>query len=168
MDKIRIKKGEAVFGSEKIMLEESLQGHFSNILDMWREGDRLQKAVFIGTVFLGFFSLSFVLNFLLRASIRQIMFFATGLTSVLLIALVHKYLEGFTSEKVIQKENINSASFKPGKKLITHPRFILGYREDGEEKKRYVMMPISLMPGVEKDIEEMKEKLENLDISSDW
>jgi len=85
-----------------------------------------------------------------------------------MLAWIHKLENGFTSEKFIHKSEINSVDFNPGKKWITCPRFIINYQDDGEEKKRYVIMPTHLIPGVDKDIEEMKHKFENLDMDCKW
>lgn len=168
MDDVRIKKGKIVFGSDRLMLEETFSGHISNILDMWREGGRDERIAFSVTAFVFFFSLSSIVNFLILGSPIQIGFFGILMMSALMLAWIHKLENGFTNEKFIQKSEINSVDFNPGMKWVTCPRFIINYQEDGEEKKRYVIMPTHLIPGVDRDIEEMKHKFENLDIDFGW
>jgi hypothetical protein len=168
MEEFRIKKGECVFGSDRIMLEESLKGHFSNLFDLWYEGETRQKAIFAASVFAVFFSLSIIGNFLMLASVQAIAAFAVMLVAVLVISWTHKYEHGFTSEKFVRKENLDSVNFVKGRRWITCPRFILNYSEDGKEKKRYVIMPTRLIPGVDEDIQGIKEKFEEMDVEKDW
>lgn len=168
MDEFRIKKGQCVFGSDRIMLEESLTGHFRNLFDMWYEGETRHKAIFAASVFAVFFSFSIIGNFLMLASVKAIGAFTLLLLAVLLISYAHKYEHGFTNAKFIQNDDLESVKFVEGRRWLTCPRFILDYSEDGKGKKRYVIMPTHLIPGVEEDIEGIKEKFEEMDVENDW
>lgn len=168
MDEFRIKKGECVFGSDRIMLEESLTGHFRNLLDMWHDGGLREKIIFSASVFTVFFSLFFIGSYLIRASFVELVMFSTGMIAILLVSFAHKYEHGFTSDKFIQNDDLESVTFVEGRRWLTCPRFIINYSQNGKGKKRYVIMPTHLIPGVEEDIEDMKERFEEMDVETDW
>lgn len=168
MEEYRIKKGECVFSSDRMMLEETFSGQISHLLDLWRHGDRDSRLAFVVSTFAVFFSISFVASYLVVASFTRVTFLAAALTSVLVLSEAHQRLYGFTREKFIHKEDIESVEFKEGVRWLTCPRFIVNYVEDGEEKKRYVIMPTHLLPGVDEDIEELKEKFQDMEVEVDW
>ncbi len=168
MDEVRIKKGSCRFGSDRFMLDESLKSYFSNFTDMWEKGFLKHKVIFSAAVFVLFFSLSFSINLMLGASPTQLVFFITALLLVLLVSKGHSFHHGFTREKMISWDQIQEVEFNPGMKWVTCPRFIVKYRENDEEKRRYVIMPAHLIPGVEADIEKIKENFQDRDIEVNW
>jgi hypothetical protein len=168
MKSYRIKKGSCLLSSERIMLEETLSGYVSHLLDLWRDGDRSSRAAFVVSIFALFFSLSFVVNYLVVGSFIRVTFFTAGLLSVLALSEAHMRLYGFTRDKFIEKEDVQSVKFNKGIRWLTCPRFIVNYEEDGEEKKRYVVMPTHLLPGVEEDIDGLKAEFEDLGVEVDW
>ena len=168
MDEVRIKKGSCRFGSDRLMIDESLKNYFFNFMDMWKQGFLKHKIIFSAAVFTLFFSLSFSFNVMLGATPTQLVFFITALMVVLLVSKGHSLVHGFTREKVIEWGQIHEVKFNPGMKWVTCPRFIVRYVEDGEERKRYVIMPTHLIPGVDEDIESIKENFEDRDVEVDW
>ncbi|MFB6241600.1 MAG: hypothetical protein ABEJ36_02245 [Candidatus Nanosalina sp.] len=164
MDEVRVKKGFCRFSEDQLMLEETVSGYVSNMLDMWRDGGNRERAVFTLIVAVLGFSFSAVFTFIMTSSPIQLMTFSVLLIAALLSAWIHKKYHGFTSDKFIPLEEIDSVRYVEGNKWLTCPRFVINYADGGEERKRYVVMPTHFLPGVREDVEEMKRQFEDRDI----
>ena len=165
MDKFRTKRGSVTFSNTKVMMEESLKAYFTNMFEgLWEKGGAKEKIFFMLIVAFLSFCTSFVAAAFYSAPLYIKLSLSAFLLSIALAIMIYEHLNNVEKEKFIAYENINSVKFVEGIKLITCPRFIIKYEKDGEEKTRYITMPMHYVPNVQKDIESIKKAFKQKEV----
>lgn len=165
MEEYRTKRGTAAFGSNRVIMEESISTYIRNFVDsMWYKGDLRQNMAFVFILALVLYAIELIFFFLLNATFTQRVIYVSSVAAFMLAVWTVEHFRGFTDEKFVEYETINSVKFIEGRKWLTCPRFILKYSSEDEEKKRYITMPHELLGDVEKDVEEIKKEFRSRDI----
>lgn len=166
MKAYRTKRGETVFGEEKVLMEESILGYFENLYQgFWKEGDNNDKIYFGSVIALIVFAAVTVFN-ALYWGVRT-----TGAILILNIAGIWaliwflQRLRGFSKEKRIFYDQINEVKAIEGTRWFTCPRFIIKYDSDDKKKSRYLVLPTLFMEGVEESFESIIDEFESRDIT---
>lgn len=147
------------------MMEESVKAYFTNMFEgLWEDGGAKEKIFFMALVGFLSFCTSFVAAAFYSAPLYTKLFLGTSLLSVALAVMIYEHWNNVEKEKFIEYEKINSVKLVEGVKLFTCPRFIVKYERDGEEKTRYITMPMHYIPGVEESIESIKQAFEERDV----
>lgn len=164
MEEYRTKRGTITFSSGKVMMEESIRTYFTNMYrGLWKKGGIKDKIFFTLSVGILAFSTSFVALAFITAPVYLKMNALSFVLAGILAVLLYEYQHNVEKEKFIEYSDIESVKFVEGLKLLTCPRFIIRYSKDGEEKKRYVTMPMHFVSGLEDDIYEIKEAFKEQD-----
>lgn len=162
MESYRTKRGDVVFGAEKILFEESYLQYFRNLYrDLWENGGFRQKGFFATAIFAYAYTFAVFTSFFFSASFSIRLNVAGGIIGIMLVVWLVQKLRGFTTEQFIDLEDIEKVSFVEGQKWVASSRFVVSY---GDGKKRYVTMPSSIISGVEQNIEEVREEFESREI----
>ena len=147
------------------MMEESVKAYFTNMFEgLWEEGGAKEKIFFMALIGFLSFCTSFVAAAFYSAPLYIKFSIATFFLCVALAVMIYEHWNNVEKEKFIEYDRINSVKLVEGVKLFTCPRFIMKYSENGEEKTRYVTMPMHYVPGVEESIESIKEAFKERDI----
>lgn len=161
MEEFSTKRGRITFGTEKIMMEESIKGYFKNSFNgFWEKGGINEKIFFLVMVGLTSFSLSILVASFVFAPI-QIQFDVAAVIMVLALSvMIFEHWNNVDRAKFIPYDNISYVEYVEGMTPLTCPRFIVKYDKEDVEKTRYVVMPTKYMPGVKDDIESIKNNFE--------
>lgn len=159
------KRGRITFATSKVMMEESLTGYFRNSFEgFWERGGFNEKFFLLTMTGILSFSASFIgLAFFtapLQAQIRA----ASIILAIALAVMIYEHWNNVERDKFIEYSDIDSVKLVEGVRPLTCPRFIINYTVDDEQKMRYVTMPVTYMPGVEKDIESISEAFGEKDV----
>lgn len=158
MKEVKTKRGKIGFGQEKIILNENYLDYFRNLYrELWKEGEHHHMVILFLIVFAFSYGLTMIVASLLFLSPGDIMVFGVSAVLVYGSVWVLQRLRGFTTDRKIRYDSIETVELVRGRKWFTCPRFIVRY---GEDSRRYVSMHSHLIPGVEKRIDEITEGFE--------
>ncbi|WP_414837560.1 hypothetical protein ACK3SF_04785 [Candidatus Nanosalina sp. VS9-1] len=165
MEEFRTKRGRITFSNGKVMMEESIGSYFTNMYrGLWEEGGVKEKLIFTFSIAVLSFSASFVASAFITAPLYLKMGAVSLILAAVLAVILYEYVNNVEREKFIDYSDIESVKFIEGIKLLTCPRFIIAYSDNGEKKRRYVTMPMHFVKTVEDDVESIKEAFEEHDI----
>jgi hypothetical protein len=165
MDEVKNKRGKIGFGEEKILLEENYLDYFRNLYrELWKEGEHHHMLTLFLIVFAFSYSATIFAAILFYLGIRQLVIFIGTVLVVFGVIWTVQRLRGFTTDLKIDYSDINTIRFVKGRNLITCPRFVIKYGEEGKQKRRYISMHSHMIPGVEDRIDRIKENFESRDI----
>jgi len=159
------KRGKITFGTEKVMIEESIKAYFTNSFKgFWKDGDVNEKIFFLTMTGLLSFSISFILASFFFAPLDIQLDIAVLFITLALAVMIYEHWNKVDREKFIPYKSINYVEYVEGIDYLTCPRFLIKYSKNDEEKTRYVVMPSNFMPETEENIEEIKQEFEDRDI----
>lgn len=72
---------------------------------------------------------------------------------------------GFTDDREIPLDAVDSVVAREGLPMLTRPRFVVRYDDDGERKRRYVLLPSGLYEGTDDAFEAGKRQFERRGIA---
>lgn len=148
----RTKRGKCVVEDGVIRLESSMAGYLRHL---WH-GNRLLFLFFMaGVVFAPAVLLLQVVAG--NVSPAPLLLGAFLVLLVLLAVRVVYSLRGFTRDNEIPVDAVERVVAAGGTKGLTRPRFVVEYEEDGETRKRYVMMPSKWLSFGEEEFGKAKE-----------
>lgn len=158
MEEVKTSRGKIGFGEEKVLLEENYLDYFRNLYrELWVEGEHRHMLTMFLIVFAFSYSATIFAAILLYLNINQLVIFVALAATVFGVIWIIQRLRGFTTDGKISYDGVQEVRFVEGRSLITCPRFVIRYRSEGEEKRRYVSMHSYMIPGVEDRIERIKE-----------
>jgi hypothetical protein len=158
MPSFRTKRGTCRLGDRTLELESSLGMQ----LKRYREGNRLLFASLLSV--LGA-AVGLPVVALLAGDLRLVGLYGGAFLVVSLGARVSNAVRGFTSDDEIPLDAIRKVRAVRGTKGLTRPRFVVRYERDGEEKRRYVMMPSLWLSYGPAEFERARECFEVCDIT---
>jgi|GEM_PF-1754068 len=165
MEEFSTKRGSVTFGTEKIMMEESVKAYLKNSFNgFWEEGGLNKKIFFLSMAGLMSFSITFLTVSFYYAPVRAQLNVAVMVMALALSLVIYEHWNKVDREKFVLYDDIDYVEYVEGLNPLTCPRFILNYSKDNEKKTRYIVMPTKYMPGVKEDVEGIKKEFEDRDI----
>jgi hypothetical protein len=135
----RTKRGRCHVDDGRLRLDSSLRGQ----LRRYREGGRRFLWGYVGALLAGF---GFLLVELAAGDSRTVLLVCGTAVAVVVVARVVNARRGFTTTDEIPLDAIDHVRPVRGTRGLTRPRFVVGYERDGEQRRRYVMMPSLWLP----------------------
>ncbi|MFB6114813.1 MAG: hypothetical protein ABEK04_00865 [Candidatus Nanohalobium sp.] len=146
MASFRTKRGRCILDEDKMYLTSSFKGHMKRL---W-EGNKV--------LLFGFSALYIWIGYAVVFGLDAAVLAGAGLGLVLVaISYITNHFRNFSSDSIIEKDNINSIKASKGSKTLTRPRFVVKFDKNGEEKNRYIMMPSLWLSYGSEEFEKAKE-----------
>lgn len=138
----RTKTGRCLIDDDAIRLEHRSTGDLRNVYDGLIGGrGRLRRKGLAWGVTLAMLAV-------VGAGVYFVPWFGAFLTLAIVAAFAVSYYRKrkyrFTDTDEIPLDAVESVAYRSGVPVLTRPRFVVRYREDGVTKRRYVMLPSGL------------------------
>ena len=162
MKEVKTKRGRIGFGQENIILSENHLDYFRNLYrELWKDGKGHHMVLTFLIVFALSYGLTIILASLLFLDPGDFLVFGASAMVIYGSVWIVQRMRGFTTDRKIRYDSIDSVKFVEGRKWFTCPRFIIRY---GEENKRYITMHSHLIPGVEDRVEKIKKGFQDKEV----
>jgi hypothetical protein len=151
----RTKRGRCILDDERLYLSSSWAGQMRR----YQEGGFFGKIMLVSLAAL---PVIILFNLIMVDGTEVLEGFGIGLglgLGGILLAYLINYFRGFATDRVIQRDAIESFKAVEGSKGVSRPRFILKFEKNGEKRNRYIMMPSKFLSYGEEEFEEAKDKL---------
>lgn len=141
------KRGECRIEDNTLVLDESFVIYFQRFYDrFWNTGSWRHKAIFVGFLFTPIVYLGWFVNLIVSPGRDAILWVAVIIVGLLAVVAYQRVVRGFTRTMHIPLDAITSVTAERGTKGLTHPRFVVTYRKNETQRRRYIMMPSRITP----------------------
>lgn len=150
MPSFRTKRGRCHLADGRLRVESSLRGQFERLY----EGNRL---IFLSYVVVVLVAVGYPVTLLLFGDLRTFGYWTGGVALLVGGAYAVNYWRGFRRDDEIPLADITRIEALEGRTGLTRPRFVVHYDRDGEPRRRYVMMPSSILSYGDDEFEQAKD-----------